>query len=84
MAIPLTVFLCCHAFSGEASGPVVSVLDVDTTKILYYSNKAEHIRLSGIDYPEKGQAYGKKAKQAISDLVVGKEVPYPNPRPRQV
>jgi len=30
--------------------------------------------LSGIDCPEKGQAYGKKAKQAASALVFGKEV----------
>jgi endonuclease YncB( thermonuclease family) len=30
--------------------------------------------LNGIDYPEKGQAYGKNAKQAASDLVFGREV----------
>jgi micrococcal nuclease len=30
--------------------------------------------LSGIDCPEKGEAYGKKAKQAASELVFGKEV----------
>jgi endonuclease YncB( thermonuclease family) len=35
---------------------------------------AERIRLNGIDCPEKGQAYGKKAKQAASELVFGKEV----------
>ena len=34
----------------------------------------ERIRLSGIDCPEKGQAYGQKAKQASSALVFGKEV----------
>ena len=34
----------------------------------------ERIRLSGIDCPEKGQAYGKRAKQAASELVFGKEV----------
>jgi micrococcal nuclease len=30
--------------------------------------------LSGIDCPEKGQAYGKRAKQAASALVFGKQV----------
>jgi micrococcal nuclease len=39
-----------------------------------YSNHAERIRLNGIDCPEKGQAYGKRAKQAASELVFGKEV----------
>ena len=36
--------------------------------------KAERILLNGIDCPEKGQAYGKKAKQYASELVFGKEV----------
>jgi micrococcal nuclease len=35
---------------------------------------AARIRLSGIDCPEKGQAYGKHAKHAASDLVFGKEI----------
>ena len=34
----------------------------------------ERIRLSGIDCPEKGQAYGNNAKRATSALVFGKEV----------
>ena len=35
---------------------------------------AERIRLSGIDCPEKGQAFGKRAKQAASALAFGNEV----------
>ena len=46
---------------------VIALLDGDT-------NGVECIRLNGIDCPEKGQAYGEKAKQAASQLVLRKEV----------
>jgi endonuclease YncB( thermonuclease family) len=36
--------------------------------------RADRIRLSGIDCPEKGQAFGKQAKHAGSELAYGKEV----------
>ena len=52
---------------------VIGILDGDTIEVLH-NNRPERIRLSGIDCPEKGQAYGTKAKQATSDLVFGKEV----------
>lgn len=38
-------------------GRVVSVLDRETIEVLH-NNKAERIRLSGIDCPEKGHVYG--------------------------
>lgn len=46
-------------------------MDGDTIEVLHNS-KAERIRLSGIDCPEKGQAFGKRAKQAASALVFGR------------
>ncbi|HKQ35109.1 MAG TPA: thermonuclease family protein [Nitrospiraceae bacterium] len=55
------------------TGPVISVLDGDTIEVLH-NNRAERIRLSGIDCPEKGQAFGNRAKQAASALVFGKDV----------
>ena len=61
------------AFATDFTGPLVSVLDGDTIEVLHNS-RAERIRFNGIDYPEKGQAYGKKAKQAVSALLFGKEV----------
>ena len=59
------------AFS--VSGHVLAVLDGDTIEVLHNTH-AERIRLNGIDCPEKGQAYGKRAKQAASELVFGKQV----------
>ena len=57
----------------DFTGPVVSVLDGDTVEVLH-NNRLERIRLSGIDCPEKDQAYGRRAKQAASELVLGGEV----------
>jgi endonuclease YncB( thermonuclease family) len=48
---------------ADFTGPVVSVLDGDTIEVLH-NHHPERIRLSGIDCPEKGQAFGPRAKQA--------------------
>jgi endonuclease YncB( thermonuclease family) len=58
---------------ASLTGEVISVLDGDTIEVLN-GHHAERIRLSGIDCPEKGQAFGNKAKHAASALVFGKEV----------
>ena len=47
--------------AADFSGPVVSVLDGDTLEVLH-NHHPERIRLSGIDCPEKGQAFGQRAK----------------------
>ena len=65
--------LCTPLEAAAFSGPVVSILDGDTIEVLHNSHP-EPIRLTGIDCPEKGQAYGQKAKHAASALVFGKEV----------
>jgi micrococcal nuclease len=54
-------------------GPVVSVIDGDTIEVLH-NTTPERVRLSGIDCPEKGQAFGNRAKQATSALVFGRDV----------
>lgn len=61
------------AHAADFTGPVVSILDGDTLEVLN-GHHADRIRLSGIDCPEKGQAYGKRAKQAASALAFGKDV----------
>ena len=50
------------------------VTDGDTI-VLLDSTKVQHkIRLTGIDAPERGQAFGTKSKEHLSDLVAGKSV----------
>ena len=61
------------SFAIEVPLQVISVIDGDTIEVLN-GHHAERIRLSGIDCPEKGQAFGTRAKQAASELVFGKEV----------
>jgi endonuclease YncB( thermonuclease family) len=55
------------------SGMVVGVSDGDTITVLH-EGKGEKIRLYGIDTPEKGQPFSKKAKQFTSGMVYGKTV----------
>ena len=43
---------------ANLTGKVFSVLDGDTLEILH-NQHPERIRHIGIDYPEKGQTYGK-------------------------
>jgi micrococcal nuclease len=71
-AVLLLCLTCAPALAGF-TGPVVSVLDGDTIEVLHYT-QPERVRLSGIDCPEKGQAFGKRAKQAVSALVFGRDV----------
>ena len=53
---------------------VVGVLDGDTITVLTALNRQYKIRLSGIDAPESGQAFGQNAKKALSDCAFGKQV----------
>ena len=53
---------------------VVGVSDGDIIKVMGTHDKQRKIRLYGIDTPEKGQAFGKKAKQFTSKTVYGKIV----------
>ena len=62
----VVLFLFPYSSLGEFTGPVVSVLDGDTIEVPH-NPRAERIHLSGIDCPEKGQAFGTRAKQAVSE-----------------
>ncbi len=53
---------------------VVGVTDGDTVTVLTPEKKRMKVRLAAIDAPEKGQPFGKAAKQALSDLVFRRDV----------
>jgi micrococcal nuclease len=67
------VLFLLSATAAAWSGKVVGVIDGDSITVLH-DRQPEKIRVWGIDCPEKGQAFGSKAKQATSLLVFGKIV----------
>ena len=75
--ITLFIIFLFLAWSAAAfadfSGKVVAVKDGDTLEVMK-EGVAVRVRLYGIDCPEKGQAFGQRAKQFASDLAFGKTV----------
>jgi len=59
------------SFSATITGKVVSVTDGNTITILTQQHEQIEIRLSAVDTPEKGQAFGQKAKDFTSSMVAG-------------
>lgn len=55
-------------------GRVVGVADGDTVTVLDATHTQWKIRLTGIDAPEKKQAFGNKSKEHLSNLVFNKQV----------
>ena len=73
--LPLWVFLfSSNVTATDFHAKVIHIADGDTITVLNATNEQIKIRLSGIDCPEKAQAYGNKAKQFTKDLVAGKTV----------
>jgi endonuclease YncB( thermonuclease family) len=70
------LFLAASATGALAEafqGKVVGVADGDTITVLN-ERRPETIRLNGIDAPEKGQAFGERAKQFTAHLAFGQIV----------
>ncbi|MDI3260314.1 MAG: thermonuclease family protein [Sinobacteraceae bacterium] len=75
----LAIALFVLAGAARAGGPTVSctvygVLDGDTITVRCGQQDQQRIRLAEIDAPEKAQAFGQRAKEALSDLVYRKTV----------
>lgn len=71
--IALSFFLACPTLAAEFSGRVVGVIDGDDVVVLHNGLKKD-VRLNGIDCPEKGQAYGDRAKDFTTKLAFRKVV----------
>lgn len=73
----LALLLSLSTFTVAASsltGKVIGVLDGDTIEVLDASKVTHRIRLTGIDAPEKAQAFGQRSKEHLSGLVFGRQV----------
>ncbi len=57
----------------EFPAKVIRIIDGDTLEVMY-GELPVRIRLAHIDSPERKQAFGTRAKQALSDLCFGKFV----------
>lgn len=57
---------------ADFSGRVVSIADGDTLTILQDREQVK-VRLVEIDAPEKGQAFGNRSKQSLSNMCFDKE-----------
>ena len=74
-ALLLVIAVCPFSANAETiHGRVVSLSDGDTITILDKANVQYKIRLSGIDAPERKQAFGTKSRQHLAQVVFGKEV----------
>jgi micrococcal nuclease len=70
----LVLALTTALLADELRGKVVSIADGDTITVLDANKKQHKVRLTGIDAPEKKQAFGAKSKDRMGELVAGKDV----------
>jgi len=73
-AIALALCLVLQVQADTLLGKVINVADGDTITILDNTNTQHKIRLTGIDAPEKRQAFGNVSKQSLADMVAGQSV----------
>lgn len=74
--VALLLSLSTLAAAESITGRVIGVSDGDTISILSVDGNRKiprKVRISGIDAPESTQAFGNRAKQAMSDLAYGKQ-----------
>lgn len=70
LAIAIVLLFTAYAQAAkphyDLTGEVVAIADGDTLTVLDTSKTQHKIRLAGIDAPEKGQAFGTKARENLA------------------
>ncbi len=70
----LALFLAFQAQAETLLGKVINVADGDTITVLDEAHTQHKVRLTGIDAPEKRQAFGNVSKQSLAEQVAGQSV----------
>ena len=70
-ALCITLLLATSAANADVRGRVVSVHDGDTLTVLI-DHRQVRVRLTDIDAPERGQPFGTRSRESLSDLCFGK------------
>ena len=72
-----TMLVLCLVFQAQAEtllGKVIHVQDGDSITVLDETHTQHKIRLSGIDAPERRQAFGNVSKESLAEQVAGQSV----------
>jgi endonuclease YncB( thermonuclease family) len=69
----LLVLVAQDALAQALSGRVVKISDGDTLTVLDAGKTQHRIRLAGVDAPELGQAFGRRAKQSLVEICAARE-----------
>ena len=68
------LLLAVPALAETLSGRVVAIADGDTLTVLTERREQVRVRLSDIDTPERGQPWGSRSRERLSELAFGQEV----------
>jgi len=75
--------ISCTSKSGKKPSPiidktncgkVISIIDGDTYEVMFQGDSTMRVRMEGIDAPERGMPFYKRAKTYLSELCFGKKV----------
>ena len=74
LSILLALSTLTAAFGQRFPVTVVGITDGDTFTVINRDKLQLKVRIIGIDAPESRQAFGNRAKQALSDLIYRKDI----------